>query len=101
MVSSPASSHPVLELAICNTRISVAPTAVSSSITVAIIRFSTIELTATQSASSSAVIVGALMPGVIRVAASKTVRWTLYWHRTYFCAANNHINRYGLLSEQT
>lgn len=79
--------HPVLELAICNTRISVAPAAVKSSITVAIVRFSTIELTATQSGSSSAVTVGALMPGVIPSAVFKRVRWTLYWHKMYFCAA--------------
>lgn len=66
---------------------SIAPTAVRSSITVAIRFFSTIELTATQASSSSAVMVGALFPGVILVASSSDLRLTLYWQRTNFCAA--------------
>lgn len=48
-----------------STRMSVAPTLVSWSITLAISFFSTIELTATQPSASSAVMVGARLPGVI------------------------------------
>lgn len=59
---------PVLVLAISITKTSVAPTAVRSSILVAILLFSTIAFTATQSESSKAVIVGARFPGVISVA---------------------------------
>lgn len=55
--------------------------------TVAICFFSTIELTATQPSSSSALIVGARLPGVIFVAEASFDLWTLYWQRTYFCAA--------------
>jgi len=76
--------HPALVFAILSTRISVAPTAVSSSITVAIFFFSTIELTATQPSSSSALMVGARLPGVILVAFVSVSRLTLYWQRTYF-----------------
>lgn len=69
------------------TRISVAPTSVNSSITTAILFFSTIELTATQPSSSKALMVGALFPGVITVAFASLVRSTLYWQSTNFCAA--------------
>lgn len=69
------------------TRMSEAPTAVSWSMTVAMAFFSTIELTATQPSSSSAVTVGARLPGVIFVAAGSFSRWMLYWQRTYFWAA--------------
>ena len=85
--------HQVLELAILSTSISVAPQAVSSSITDAIDSFSTIELIATHSGSSKAVIVGARFPGVIFVAVSRPLRAILYWQRIYFCAA-----RYGELT---
>ena len=71
-------TYPVLELAISSTKISVAPTFVSSSITLAICFFSTIELTATQFCISNAVIVGARLPGVILVAVSRSARATLY-----------------------
>ena len=70
--------YPVLVFTIFKTKISVAPTAVSSSITVAIFFFSTIQLTATHSASSRDVIVGARLPGVIFVAFGRSVRGTLY-----------------------
>src|ERR1700757_4277976 len=80
------SPHPVLVLAISSTKISVAPTPVRSSITVSMIFFSTIELTATQSDSSKAVIVGARFPGVILVACFSTDLGTLYWQRMYFWA---------------
>lgn len=84
---SVVSNHPVLEFAMFSTNMSVAPQAVSSSITDAIFSFSTIELIATQSGSSRAVIVGARLPGVIFVAISKSFRATLYWQRTNFWAA--------------
>ena len=80
-------SHGHLALAISRIRISIAPTAVNSSITVAIRFFSTIELTATQASSSSAVMVGARLPGVYLVASSSNLRSTLYWQRTNFWAA--------------
>lgn len=79
--------HPVLELAMLSTSISVAPQAVNSSITDAMFPFSTIELTATQSGSSNAVMVGALFPGVIFVAVSRPLRAMLYWQRMNFWAA--------------
>jgi len=79
-------SHQVLELVIGNTKISVAPATVRSSITLAMLSFSTIELIATQVGSSSAVIVGARLPGVMAVAPSRKERSMLYWQRTYFCA---------------
>ena len=60
---------------------SVAPTAVKSSMTVAIRFFSTMLLTATQSASSRAVMVGARFPGVILVAVWRRERGMLYWQR--------------------
>jgi hypothetical protein len=60
--------QPALVFAMASTNISVAPTSVSWSITVAICFFSTIELTATQPSSSNALIVGARLPGVIFVA---------------------------------
>ncbi len=66
---------------------SVAPHAVSSSMTVAMFSFSTIELMATQSGSSRAVMVGARFPGVILVAVSRPVRAMLYWQRMNFWAA--------------
>lgn len=66
---------------------SVAPTLVNSSITVAIFFFSTIELTATQPSSSRAVTVGARLPGVMLEAVESSERGILYWHRTYFWAA--------------
>lgn len=69
------------------TRMSVAPTFVSSSITIAILFFSTMEDTATHPSSSSAVTVGARFPGVILQASDKSGRDMLYWHRTYFLAA--------------
>ena len=81
-------NHPALEFAILSTRISVAPQAVSSSITLAIFSFNTIELIAAHLGSSSAVIVGARLPGVIFVAVSRRLRSTLYWQRTYFWAAD-------------
>ena len=80
-------NHPVLELAISSTNISVAPQAVSSSMTVAMSSFSTIELTATHAGSSRAVMVGARLPGVIFAAVSRPFRATLYWQRMNFCAA--------------
>ena len=70
-----------------NTNISVAPQAVSSSMTDAMFSFSTMELTATHSESSRAVIVGARFPGVIFVPFFKFLRAMLYWQRIYFCAA--------------
>lgn len=69
------------------TRISVAPTLVNPSITVAICFFSTMELTATQPSSSRAVMVGARLPGVMLDAVANWARGILYWHSTYFCAA--------------
>ena len=57
-----------LVLAISKTNMSVAPTSVRSSITVAIFFFSTMALTAIQPSSSKAVMVGARLPGVILVA---------------------------------
>ena len=83
------SSHQsfVLEFSIPNTKISVAPTAVNSSMTVAINFFSTIELTATHPLSSSGVTVGARLPGVILHAACRIERGTLYSQSTYFFAA--------------
>jgi len=76
--------QPALVFAIFSTRISVAPTDVRSSITVAISFFSTIELTATHPSSSNALIVGARFPGVILVATARLSLLTLYWQRTYF-----------------
>ena len=70
--------HPVLEFAISSTRISVAPAAVNSSMTVAICFFSTIALTAAQSGVSNAVTVGARLPGVIRVPIWRSARGMLY-----------------------
>ena len=60
-----------------------APTLSSSSMTVAIFFFSTMELTATQPSSSRAVIVGARLPGVIFEATESPERRMLYGHRTY------------------
>jgi hypothetical protein len=83
---------------ISSTKISCAPASVNSSITVAILFFSTIELTATQDPSpSNALTVGALFPGVIFVAAVSFVRSMLYWQRTCFCAAveNKQMNKMG------
>jgi hypothetical protein len=57
---------------------SVAPTSVNLSMTVAIDFFSTIELTATQPSTSRALIVAARFPGVILVASESFVRSTLY-----------------------
>ena len=79
--------YPVRELAIVSTRISVAPTLVSSSMTVATFFFSTMELTATQPSSSRAVTVGARLPGVMFDAVASSARGMLYWQRTYFWAA--------------
>lgn len=79
--------QPARVFAISNTKISVAPTLDNSSIAVAIFFFSTIELTATQPSSSKALMVGALFPGVILLASLRLERLTLYWQRTYFCAA--------------
>ena len=87
IASSISTHHPVLELAILSTNTSVAPQAVSSSIALAILSFSTIELTAAHSGSSSAWIVGARFPGVILEAFSRRRRGMLYMQRTYFCAA--------------
>lgn len=81
------SNHLVLVFCRLMTRISSAPHATNSSMTVAIRFDSTIALTATQSVFSSAVMVGAVLPGVILVAVSRSVRATLYWQRTYFWAA--------------
>jgi hypothetical protein len=81
-----------LVLAISRTNISVAPTCVSSSMTVAIFFFSTMALTATQPSSSSCVIVGALLPGVILEASWSFDRSMLYWQRTYFCAATDMLD---------
>ena len=55
--------------------------------TVAILSFNTIELTATHSGSSKAVMVGARLPGVIFAAVSRAFRAMLYWQRMNFCAA--------------
>lgn len=74
----------LLEFSIFSTRISFAPQAVNSSITVAMRFDSTMALTATQPAFSSVVIVGAVVPGVILVAVSSSERSMLYWQRTYF-----------------
>jgi hypothetical protein len=84
LVSISQKFQPALEFAIARTIISVAPTSVNSSITVAIFFFSTIELTATQPSSSNALIVGARLPGVNFVASWSLVLCTLYWQRTYF-----------------
>jgi hypothetical protein len=73
--------------AISNTRISVAPTSVRSSMTVAMRFLSTMELTANHPSSSRDVMVGARWPGVILVARCSRERLTLYWQRTYFWAA--------------
>jgi hypothetical protein len=35
-------------------------------------------------------IVGARFPGVILVASGRSARRTLYWQRTYCCAAKEH-----------
>ena len=75
--SSTAPLH-YLALAISKVKISTAPTAVNSSMTVAIRFFSTIELTATHASSSRAVMVGARLPGVILVASSRRRREMLY-----------------------
>ena len=91
IASSISTHHPVLELAILSTNTSVAPQAVSSSIALAILSFSTIELTAAHSGSSSAWIVGARFPGVIFVAFSRRRRGMLYMQRTYFCAAEGDV----------
>lgn len=77
----------VLEFAIPITRISVAPTADRSSMTVATRFFSTMALTATQPSSSRAVMVGARFPGVMAQALDKMLRGMLYWQSTYFLAA--------------
>lgn len=74
------------------TKISDAPTLVSSSITIATFFFSTMDETATHPSSSSAVIVGARFPGVILQASDRSWRGMLYWQRTYFCAANVSIS---------
>lgn len=66
------------ELAMSKTRISVAPQSDNSSITVAILFFSTMLLTASQSALSNAVMVGARLPGVILVAVGMRWRGMLY-----------------------
>ena len=86
-VTAAPTHHPVLELAILSTNTSVAPQAVSSSIALAILSFSTIELTDAHSGSSSAWIVGARFPGVIFVAFSSRRRGMLYMQRTCFWAA--------------
>lgn len=78
-----------------STKISDAPTLVNSSMTVAICFFSTIELTATQPASSRAVMVGARLPGVMLDAVASSERGMLYWQRTYFWAAV-HVSRHYL-----
>lgn len=72
-----------------NTNISVAPQAVSSSMTVAMLSFSTMALTATHSGSSRAVMEGALLPGVILVAVLRPDRAMLYWQRMNFWAAGH------------
>ena len=77
----------VREFDIARQRISVAPTSVSSSITPATFDFSTIEDMATQSVSSSAVTVGARLPGVICEALGRRERGMLYWQSMYFLAA--------------
>lgn len=79
--------HRLLEFSISITKISVAPHANKSSMTVAIRSTSTMALTAIQSLSYSAVMVGARLPGVMVVAVWRSGRGMLYWHRTYFCAA--------------
>ena len=66
-----------LELAMFPTKISSAPQLARSSITVAIFTFSTMTFTATQSGSSSAVTVGARLPGVILVAVGRSFRGML------------------------
>jgi len=81
------STQSVLVFAMAKTRMSFAPIAVNLSMAVAICLFSTIELTATQSwapAPSKALMVGALLPGVIVIASVKLDLLMLYWHRTYF-----------------
>ena len=78
IVRSFDNTQPALVLAIARTIISVAPTSVNSSITVAIFFFSTMELTATQPSSSNALMVGARFPGVICVALGSLSLWTLY-----------------------
>jgi hypothetical protein len=80
-----------LVFAISSTKISVAPTSVSLSITVAMLFLSTMELTATHPSSSRALIVGARRPGVTLVARCSEERSTLYWQRTYFWAAGKDV----------
>ena len=75
------------EFCIPKTRISVAPAAASSSITLAISFFGTIELIAQAFSSSSEDTVGALFPGVMLLTCSREERAMLYWQRTYFCAS--------------
>jgi len=76
----------VLEFSIFVTRISSAPTNSNLSIVSAIILLSTITLTATHPSSSSGLTEGALLPGVILLAASSFERSILYVHSTNFCA---------------
>ncbi len=77
----------VREFNMPKTRISVAPTPVNSSMTFATSTLGTMELTATHSASSNAVTVGARLPGVMSSAAANLDLGTLYWQRTYFFAS--------------
>lgn len=70
-----------------NTMTSCAPATTNLSITTAISFFNTMALTATHPSSSSAVVVGARIPGVILVASASFVRGKLYWHNTLRFAA--------------
>jgi len=74
--------------------ISSAPISTSSSMMFAILSFSTILLTATQSFDSKGLIVGAFLPGVILVASDRLVRQMLYWQTTYFLAATTPAIRF-------
>ena len=85
--SLPSRSDQALVFMMGRTRISWAPCAASSSMTTAIRFFSTMALMAHHSGSSSGDSVGARLPGVMALTCSTRFRGTLYWQRTYFCAA--------------
>lgn len=69
-----------------------------SSITVAMSLRNTIACTATHPSSSSGVTVGALRPGVMLDARTRSWRETLYVQRTYFCAVITPLIRLAMIS---
>lgn len=77
------------EFSILVIKISVPPMSIIWSMMTAIFERSTMELTATQLASSKLVIVGARLPGVILTALSSIDRSTLYVHSTKRWAARD------------